>query len=105
MDAGAKEVRDPAGRLEAFTDTEMRRPDGTASGKVHYDHAAPDFAAVEAYLSSRRAKVEAAGAEGDIRLRVHYDGRVPWQAVVNILDIFERQGILDYEIAPAVPEG
>jgi len=71
---------------------------GARRGKVDYDYVAPDFFEIETYLAHRKAKNDAAGTGKGIPVSVNFSDAVPWQMVVNILDICTRLGISDFSI-------
>lgn len=71
--------------------TNTVRRSGSVEGKVTYDHVAPDFGEIEAYLQGRR---DAFPNQADgLPVEVDYGDAVPWQMVVNILDICQGLGI------------
>ena len=106
MDPG---VRPPAmapdGTLRRRTETTMLTPDGKKGGKVEYDYAAPDFKVIEEYLRWRKAYYDKEDPMGTgIRLTVNFSSLVPWQMIVNCVDICTRVGITDFGINAAEVE-
>ena len=69
-------------------------------GKVVYDYAAPDFDQVEHYLKYRKDSYRRTGLSSKgLPVEVNFAGRVPWEMVVNIIDICTRLGITDLALS------
>jgi biopolymer transport protein ExbD len=100
MDPGVRRVMGSTGpQLE--TETKMITPDGKKGGKVVYNYAAPYFDPLEQYLRRMKADYEArSGLGSGLRLTVNFESAVPWQMVVNIVDICTRVGISDFALNP-----
>ncbi len=79
--------------------TETRMENATEGGIVRYDYASPDFREVEQYLQYRHQRFESAGAsDKGLPVEINFENQVPWQSVVNILDICKRLGISDVSL-------
>jgi biopolymer transport protein ExbD len=102
MDRGVKgPFRAGDGSLRRVTETKMVRPDGRLGGDVTYDYAAPDFKELETYLAAQKQDYEMKSGKGTgLRLTVNFQAQVPWQMVVNIVDICTRVGITDFALTP-----
>lgn len=100
MDPGVRRTVDAFGRPRATTVTRMVSADGKKGGPVEYPYAAPDFAAVEAYLAEQKRAYEQrmGGSGAGLRLTVNFGKQVPWQMVVNAVDICTRLGITDFAL-------
>ncbi len=98
-DPGVQRIATPGG-LRIVTRTEMKSADGKKGGRVEYPYAAPDFRALENFLAEqKRSYDERMGGSGPcLRLTVNFDKRVPWQMVVNVVDICTRLGISDFAL-------
>ena len=116
MSFSLKWSAEASGSVECWTPT-FYPPDGSSpvdgyvfpadpTPRVSYDYGVPDFRAIESYLKARRRYVEeATGIPDGPTVTVRFDREVPWQAVVNMIDIFLRVGISDFALgAPEVGE-
>ena len=73
---------------------------GAKAGKVTYDYAAPDFVEVDRYLKYRRDAYQQTGtASKGLPVEINFSNKVPWQAVVNIIDICKRLNIVDISLS------
>ena len=74
-------------------------------GDIVYEYAVPDFVEIEAYLKNRKNTYQTSGTSSKgLPVEVNFSGAVPWQMVVNILDICKRLGISDISLsAPEKP--
>ncbi len=80
--------------------TETTIGSGTRQGKITYDYAAPDFQEIEAYLKYRRDGYEdTGGGSKGLPVEINFEGKVPWQMVVNIIDICKRLAISDISLS------
>ena len=70
---------------------------------VEYDYAAPSFVEVERYLKYREDAYQARGGVGSkgLPVEINFSGEVPWQMIVNIIDICSRLGITDLALTGA----
>jgi len=94
-------VRQDATTGRTVTETEMFTPDRKKGGKVEYDYVAPDFSKLEEYLvEQKRSYDQKSGLGAGLRLTVNFGSKVPWQMVVNIVDICTRVGITDFALNP-----
>ena len=102
MDPGVQRVADPAsGGTRTITVTSMITPDGKKGGRVEYDYSAPDFAKLEQFLREEKRRYdEQVGLGTGLRLTVNFQSQVPWQMVVNIVDICTRVGLTDFALNP-----
>jgi biopolymer transport protein ExbD len=100
LDPGVRRLVGPEGEPRAVTETTMVSPDGKEGGKVVYDYATPDFRPVEAYLADQKRQYQERGLGAGLRLTVNFESEVPWQMVVNIVDICTRVGITDFALNP-----
>ena len=81
-------------------ETETTIGAGARRGKVTYDYAPPDFREIEDYLKYRRdGYEETGGGSKGLPVEVSFDGKVPWQMVVNIIDICKRLKITDISLS------
>ena len=73
---------------------------GPKQGKITYEYAPPDFLEVEAYLKYRRESYEdTGGGSKGLPVEISFDGAVPWQMVVNLIDICKRLNISDISLS------
>ena len=84
----------PGGEPVTVTRMEKREK----GGEVTFDFHAPDFQRVEDYMAIRKVQHEQTGSGKGLPVNVTFEDGVPWQAVVNILDICDRLGITDFSI-------
>ena len=76
--------------------TKTKLPGTTTQGDVTYEYSAPDFAEVEDYIKYRRDSYQRAGpGSKGLPVEINFSNEVPWQTVVNIIDICKRLGITD----------
>lgn len=69
-------------------------------GPITYDYAVPDFREVERYLKYRRDSYRDAGiGSKGLPVEINFDKNVPWQMVVNVIDICKRQKITDISLS------
>ncbi len=101
MDPGVRQITDSSGAPAMHTYTKMVSDDGKKGGPVEYDYGAPDFTQLETYLrEQKRIYDEKTGQGAGLRLTVNFESTVPWQMVVNIVDICTRVGITDFALNP-----
>lgn len=99
MDPGIYRTTDARGQPATITKTKMVRPDGKKGGPVEYNYAAPDFNALETYLADQqRTFAQRSGTGGTLRLTLNFQKKVPWQMVVNVVDICTRVGVTDFAL-------
>jgi biopolymer transport protein ExbD len=73
---------------------------GARQGKVTYDYAPPDFREIEEYLKYRRDGYEdTGGGSKGLPVEISFDKKVPWEMVVNLIDICKRLRISDISIS------
>ena len=71
--------------------------DSTEGGVTH-DYHAPDFRVIERYMSIRKSDHERSAPGKALPVNVTFEDGVPWQMVVNVLDICDRLGITDFSL-------
>ena len=71
---------------------------GERAGKVAYDYRVPDFPEIERYMIRRKDNYSAMAPGKTLPVNVTFTDSVPWQMVVNLLDISDRLGITDFSI-------
>ena len=105
MDPGVRQVTVSSAktgtRIETHTSTNMVSANGKKGGLVEYNYGAPNMAQLEEYLrDQKRIYDEKSGMGAGLRLTVNFESKVPWQMVVNIVDICTRVGITDFALNP-----
>lgn len=80
--------------------TETAIGTGPEQGKIVYQYAPPDFAEIERYLEYRKKTYQETGAGSKgLPVEINPEDKVPWQMVVNIIDICKRLEITDVSIS------
>jgi biopolymer transport protein ExbD len=92
--ADSRAARGEQGNIEVRTTMGV----GSRTGTVIYDYVVPDFQEIEAYMQHRKETHEAQGTGKTLPVTVNFGDGVPWQMVVTILDMCDRQGITDFTI-------
>jgi hypothetical protein len=101
MDPGVMTRTGATGQPVRVTETRMVTDDGNKGGAVTYDYGAPDFNSLEEYLRSQKeAYDKKVGLGAGLRLTVNFETQIPWQMVVNVVDICTRLGITDFALNP-----
>ena len=69
-------------------------------GDIVYEYAVPDFVEIEAYLKHRRDTYQTSGTSSKgLPVEVNFSKAVPWQMVVNVLDVCKRLRISDISLS------
>ncbi len=79
---------------------------GVKARPITYEYAVPDFLELEKYLKYRKDFYRQAGtASKGLPVEIYSSGQVPWQMVVNILDICKRLNISDISLVGRQSQG
>ena len=70
----------------------------SSPGSVTYDYHAPDFKVIEEYMGYRKDDYARVAPGKSLPVNVTFEDGVPWQMVVNVLDICDRLGITDFSL-------
>lgn len=97
-DPGLRVESGPSGTIRAITEARVEGP-----GRPHtvtHEYAVPHWPAVEEFLAVRKRQYQSQGkgVASGLPVIVSFEKRVPWQAVVNVLDICTRLEIKDFAL-------
>lgn len=102
-DPSSRTVVDADGLPHTTARVVMESERSGARGPVTFDYGVPHLAAMEEFLDTENRRQQALLGRR-VSVTVRFDDRVPWQAVVTVVDICRRVGITDYALGSRTPE-